>query len=123
MITLNGIKLPSPSSLGVTNLDLQSSAETTASGQTIVNRIGKALKVELEWKFIPSVSQYNNLYRILDNLKPSRNMLTFPAPNGSIMTISCIRSDVGTGMYSYVNGVGVWENLKVTFTEDVTRKY
>lgn len=119
LIKINGAWIPTPISYGWGMSDLDVSAERTASGILIRERIRSGVrKLTFTWDLIADVEMFYAFMRILDSL-PATFEVTYPDAVGEMQTRTMYRSDVSTEMYRYdvATNNGYWKGCKVSFIE------
>lgn len=113
MLEINNIPIPTPSTFKVGIMDI-STAERNAQGDMLIDRIATKRKIEMDWKFLDS-NQLADLLKLIDSVY---FFVKYPDPltgNLEIKTFYC--GDRSVGMYSYVNGKPVWNDISFNFIE------
>jgi hypothetical protein len=116
-IKLNGIWVPTPASFDWQMSDLDSSAERSASGYVIRERIRSGVrKTTFNWSSMADMEKFYNFIKILEQLPPEFEMM-FPDATGEILTKTMYRADVTANMYKYADNKSYWKDLKTSFVE------
>jgi len=113
IIRIEGVDLPTPSSLKNTQSDLDS-ADTNRNEQGYLqrDRIRQGIyKLELEWKGITN----GQLTTILNAIEPASVQVTFPSPSG-VLTKTMYAGDRNIKMARYRNNDIRW-NVSFSLTE------
>jgi hypothetical protein len=113
MIEINNIKIPSPSSFKVGIMDI-SSAERNSQGDMLIDRIATKRKLDLGWKYLEP-KDLSSLLQLINNVY---FFVKYPDPmTGDIETKTFYVGDRNVGMYSFVKGKPVWDDISFNFIE------
>ena len=113
MIEINGLKMPVPSAFSVDIEDLDGESERTADSNLYRERIGVNRKLKIEYKWLTQQDSSTLLNAISDVFFN----VTYPDPQFGITTKTFYVGARTTPMYSYINGIPVWENMNFNFIE------
>jgi len=113
MIKVNGVVIPTPSSLSFGIMDI-SQAERVASGKIVIDRIATKVKIELSWNYLVD-SQLSTLLSAVSSV--SFNVEYLDPRSNSLMTKEFYVGDRKMGMYSYVSNTPVWTGIAFNFIE------
>lgn len=113
MIEVNNTPIPTPSRFKVGILDI-SNAERNADGDMMIDRVATKRKLELFWNELKP-SQLSSLLGLVNNVT---FFVKYPDPmTGDIETKTFYSGDKNIDMYSYVNGIPVWNDISFNFIE------
>lgn len=116
-IKVNGIYIPTPASFEWQMADLDASADRSASGYLIRERIRNGVrKITFSWASLPDMNAFYQFISTLENL-PQEFEMEFPDATGQMVTKQMYRADVTAEMYRYANNKSYWKDLKTSFIE------
>lgn len=114
MLKLNGILVRQPRSMSVGVGDLDDKTTRTASGSLTRDRIAVKRKLTLSWSALTSAE----LSEILEAVSSVFFQVTYPDPQtGTIQTKTFYVGDRTAAVYTYNDGVVLWENLNMNLIE------
>lgn len=109
--------IPTPASFDWQMSDLDASAERSASGHLIRERIRSGVrKITFSWGSLPDMQAFYDFISTLENL-PAQFEMEYPDANGNLVTKTMYRADVTANMYKYTNNKSYWKDLKTSFIE------
>lgn len=113
MLEINNSLIPTPSEFKVGIMDL-SKGERNAKGEMLIDRIATKRKIDLKWKYL-KVKELSNLLQLINNVY---FFVKYPDPmTGNIITKTFYVGDRNIGMYSFVDGKPVWNDISFNFIE------
>lgn len=116
-IKINGLYVPTPASFDWQMADLDASAERSASGRLIRDRVRSGVrKITFSWGILDDMQKFYDFISMLDEL-PSEFELEFPDANGKLVTKTMYRGDVNASMFRYKDNKSHWKDLKTSFIE------
>lgn len=115
MLKVNGADMPPPSAMKVTIFDVSSAVERNASGNAVVDRVAVKRRLDLKWAHLGA----DNLQLLLQAIGGNGFFTaSYPDPQtGSARTMECYCGDRATGVLRMVDGVPLWTNVEMTWTE------
>lgn len=117
MIKINGIWIPTPGSFSWGMSDLDASAERSASGFLIRERIRSGVrKVTFSWSAFPDMQKFYNFIKAMEEL-PEEFEMQYPDATGELLTKTMYRTDVNAEMQAYKDGRSHWKDCKTSFVE------
>lgn len=113
MLSINGVKVPTPSEFVVGVQDI-SQAERVASGRMVIDRIATKIKLNMSWKYLTPEQLASLLSRI--------EMVTFQVNyldprTHSRQTRTFYVGDRSMGMYQYRDGNPIYVDIGFNFIE------
>ncbi len=118
MIRVNGTMIPTPATYTYSVEDVDAEGYRTQDGLMHRKRIGKVSKLQCRWSIIPDTQEYYDFFNLLDNL-PEFFPVTFPHPNGSLVTETFYRGNpLQAPMRSYWvedGHISKWQDTSVNF--------
>ena len=116
-IKINGIYVPTPASFDWQMSDLDASAERSASGHLIRERIRSGVrKITFSWNVLKDMQKFYDFISTLESL-PAEFEMEYPDANGKLVKKIMYRADVTANMYKYTDNKGHWKDLKTSFIE------
>ena len=121
-IKVNGVWLPSVTTLDFSTEDLDLDAFRTSDALMHRQRVGKKIKLSCAWQIIPDNDDFKETFNVLDNL-PEYFPLVFPHPGGNLsFQITAYRGPLSTSMKTFYydrqrHKLALWTNLKANFIE------
>mgnify|MGYP001172940516 CR=1 FL=1 len=116
-IKVNGVLIPTPASFDWQMSDLDSSAERSASGILIRDRVRSGVrKITFSWASLPDMDAFYEFISTLESL-PQEFEMVYPDATGKMITKTMYRADVTAEMYRYANSRSYWKDLKTSFIE------
>lgn len=114
MLKLNGILVRQPRSMSVGVGDLDDKTTRTANGSLTRDRIAVKRKITLSWSALTNAE----LSKILGAVSSVFFQVTYPDPQtGTIQTKTFYVGDRTAAVYTYKDGVALWENLSMSLIE------
>lgn len=116
VIKINGIWVPTPGEFDWQISDLDASAERSAAGFLIRERIRENVhKLTFNWPYVERLRFYEFIAQMKD-LPPNFD-LQFPDATGELLTLNMYRADVTANMFAYQDEKSHWKNCKTSFIE------
>lgn len=122
-IKVNGVWLPSVTTLDFSTEDLDLDAFRTTDALMHRQRAGKKIKLSCAWQIIEDDDDFTETFNTLDNL-PEYFPMQFPHPGGNLAFVitayrgNPLSTSLKTFHYDRDNHkLGFWSNLKVNFIE------
>lgn len=121
MIKVNGVWIPSPSGLDISLESLDKYAERTEDGLLQREMVGKKLKYQLNWQYIPDAVQFNEFWAMLAETGEFFEFVA-PTPDGNnAKAIEAYIGPMSTTMQSYYD-IGKqrqarWKSFKANIIE------
>ena len=121
-LKVNGVWLPSVTTLDFSTEDLDLDAFRTSDALMHRQRAGKKIKLSCAWQIIDNDEDYRETFRVLDNL-PEYFPLVFPHPSGDLQfEITAYRGPLSTSLKTFLwdsqnQRLAQWNNLKTNFIE------
>lgn len=121
-IKVNGVWLPSTTTLDFSTEDLDLEAFRSTDGLLHRQRVGKKIKLSCAWQIIEDDSDYRETFNVLDSL-PEYWQLIFPHPGGNLaFEITAYRGPLSTSLKTFHydrqnHKLASWSNLKTDFIE------
>lgn len=115
MLKINGVEMPAPSAMKVQIFDVSATADRSASGRMIIDRVGTKRKLELSWAHLTGAQ--------LASLLSAVNQKTFftaayPDPQtGGVRAMVCYCGDRTTGVLRMEDGKPVWTDIEMNWIE------
>lgn len=114
MLQINGVAIATPKTFSVTVSDLDGETNRNAKGDLIRDRIAVKRKLSCEW---PPLTM-GEISTLLQAVKDVYFSVTYPDPmDGATVTKTVYVGDRQSPVYSNINGVTMWESLKMDFIE------
>ena len=115
VIRINGAAMPTPSTMKVNIFDVSATADRSASGKMIIDRVGTKRKLELTWAHLTA----DELSRLLSAVgEETFFTAAYPDPQtGGVRTMSCYCGDRATGVLRMENGSPVWTDVEMNWIE------
>lgn len=121
-IKVNGVWLPSVTTLEFSTEDLDLDAFRTSDALMHRQRVGKKIKLGCAWQIIEDNDDFKETFNVLDNL-PEYFKLVFPHPGGNLsFEVTAYRGPLSTSMKTFYwdkenHKLALWQNLKTNFIE------
>lgn len=121
-IKVNGLWLPSVTTLDFSVEDLDLEAFRSTDGLLHRQRVGNKIKLSCAWQIIEDDGDYRETFNALDNL-PEFFVMQFPHPGGNLsFEITAYRGPLSTSMKTFYwdrqnRKLAQWQNLKTNFIE------
>lgn len=116
LIKINGVPIKTPSSFQYTRSDLDVDSYRSLSGELIRNRVATKVQLTLTWKSgAMDVQSMSTLLKAFDN--EFFQVEYFDIHDGAMRVGTFYSSDKVAQMYSYVNGVPVFNEISLTLIE------
>ena len=116
LIKINGTAIKCPSSFGYTRSDLDVDSYRDLNGNLVRNRIAVKVQLTLTWKAgAMDVQSMSTLLKAMDDVFFS--VTYFDIHDGAMRTGTFYVSDRTAQMYSYINGVPVFNEISLTLIE------
>lgn len=116
-IKVNGVYIPTPASFDWQMSDLDASAERSASGFLIRERIRSGVrKITFSWGSLPDMQKFYDFVKTMEEL-PETFEMQYPDATGELVTKTMYRADVTANMYKYAGNKSYWKDLKTSFIE------
>jgi len=115
VLKINGIVMPTPSTMKVNIFDVSATADRSASGKMIIDRVGTKRKLELSWAHL-TASELSKLLSAVGD----RTFFTaaYPDPQtGGLRAMSCYCGDRATGVLRMEDGAPVWTDVEMNWIE------
>lgn len=121
-IKVNGLWLPSVTTLDFSVEDLDLEAFRSTDGLLHRQRVGNKIKLSCAWQIIEDDGDYRETFNALDNL-PEFFVMQFPHPGGNLsFEITAYRGPLSTSLKTFFwdmqnRKLAQWQNLKTNFIE------
>jgi hypothetical protein len=119
MIKINGVLMPSPSSMVPGFYDVSTIGDRNALGDALIDRVATKRKYELQWNY-PDALTLKTLLTAIGEAGTSSVFFSFtcvdPAINAEA-TKTFYAGDRMMPVYRYNNGSPIYEYLKVSFIQ------
>lgn len=114
MIKVNGVALPTPSSLTVSVFDIYDSTDRDSTGTIHLDYIATKHKLECTWNFLTQEQMTN----LLDTIKDVSFSLEYTEPqDGTLKTIDVYKGDRTIPVLDFLDGKARYKDFKVNFIE------
>jgi len=88
-----------------------------STGEMFIEYIGSVSQINLKWDILPSTTEYQRLYRILNAL-PTFFTFIFPHPNGdSQFEMECYNNKINIEGWLFTKKGNYYRGLSTTFTQ------
>ena len=115
-ILINGKEIKCPSSFSYTRSDLDQDSYRDINGNLVRNRISTKVQLILTWKAgAMDVQSMSTLLTAMDDV--FFQVFYFDVHDGAMRTATFYASDKTAQMYSYIDGVPVFNEISVTLIE------
>lgn len=114
MIKVNGTTIKTPQKLSVGIYDVSKNADRNAQGTILIDRVAVKRKLEMEWGALTNAQ----ISALLSAVTAVFFSVTYPDPQtGGDITITCYVGDRTAPVHRMIDGVPMWEGLKMNFIE------
>ena len=113
MLKINGVTIVTPKGYELSISDIDGETNRNANGTLIRDRIAVKRKLNLDWQPLTQ----NQSSTLLNAVTSVFFDVTFVDPKDGIITKTMYVGDRSTPAYSYINGVVLWNGLKMNFIE------
>ena len=113
MITINGTSIKHPKSFSVDISDLDGESYRNAAGELIRDRIAVKRKLNCEWGPLSQAE----ISTILTTVTDVFFTVSYPDPITGTTSATFYVGDRSVPMYRNINGVILWEGLKMNFVQ------
>ena len=115
MLMVNGAAVPAPSEIKVEIENISSGIRRSASGYAMLDRMGKKRVLMLRWAGMSAAELADLMERVGAG---GFFEACYPDPeSGNMRTMTCCAGDRSTGMLRMENGVPIWKNVEMKWTE------
>ena len=114
MLSINGISLPSPTSLSVQVISRGGSTQYNVLGQMVRDGAREKRVLQIAWSRMTA-----DQLSVLSSLLESGQLLTlsYPDPLAGRREMSCFAADRSARVWQYRDGVPAWADVKLTLEE------
>ena len=115
VLRVNGVDIPAPSAMKISIFDVSASADRSASGRIVIDRVGTKRKLELRWAHLSG----ENLSALLSAVGEKLFFTAeYPDPQtGGMRSMTCYCGDRATGVMRMEGGVPVWTEVEMNWIE------
>jgi len=114
MLMINGSAVLPPSEMKVAIFEPGSGAARNAAGNAVLDRMGAKRRLHLKWAYMEAAQ----LAALLDAVGAGFFDAAYPDPeSGEMRTMACLCSERTAGMLRMKNGLPVWTNIEMIWTE------
>lgn len=113
MITINSTSIKNPKSFSVDISDLDGESYTNAAGELIRDRVAVKRKLDCVWGPLTQAE----ISVILTTVTDAFFTVSYPDPITGVTSGTFYVGDRTTPMYRNINGVILWEGLKMNFVQ------
>ena len=115
ILKVNGADMPAPTSLKINIFDVSASADRSASGRAVIDRVGTKRKLEMTWAHLSP----EDLSRLLTAVGEDVFFTAeYPDPQtGGMRSMSCYCGDRATGVLRMEGGAPVWTDVEMNWIE------
>jgi len=115
VLKVNGVAVPAPSAMKINIFDVSASADRSASGNVVIDRVGTKRKLELRWSHLTAERLSALLTAVGEKLFFTAE---YPDPQtGSIRAMVCYCGDRATGVLRMEQGMPVWTDVEMNWIE------
>ena len=115
ILTINGVDMPAPSAMKVHIFDVSATADRSASGRMILDRVGTKRKLELSWAHL-TVGELAKLLAAVG--QKTFFTAAYPDPQtGGRRAMICYCGDRSTGVLRMNGNAPVWTDVEMNWIE------
>lgn len=115
VLKVNGADMPAPSAMKISIFDVSATADRSASGKMIIDRVGTKRKLELSWAYL-SAAELSALLTAVG--EKTFFTAAYPDPQtGGERSMTCYCGDRATGVLRMENGAPVWTDVEMNWIE------
>ena len=115
VLQVNHMTVPAPSALAVTIADVAQTAERSASGAAVIDRVAVKRSLELSWAHLAPAELASLLAAVGEH---AFFEATYPDPQtGQARTMTCYAEERSAAVLRVEDGAPVWRDLKMRWIE------
>ena len=115
VLRVNGVDIPAPSAMKINIFDVSASADRSASGTAVIDRVGTKRKLEMSWNHLTPGQLSKLLTAVGENTFFEAE---YPDPQtGGMRVMNCYCGDRATGVLRMDAGAPVWTDVEMNWIE------
>lgn len=115
VLKVNGVAVPAPSAMKINIFDVSASADRSASGRVVIDRVGTKRKLELRWAHLAAEQLAGLLSAVGESVFFTAE---YPDPQtGGPRSMTCYCGDRATGVLRLEAGTPVWTDVEMNWIE------
>ena len=115
VLRVNGVDMPAPSTMKINIFDVSASADRSASGIAVIDRVGTKRKLEMTWAHLTPAQLSALLTAVGEKLFFTAE---YPDPQtGGMRSMNCYCGDRATGILRMDGNSPVWTDVEMNWIE------